>query len=212
MLSKPYIYGALFKFEGQVGTFNYQDGPTYRCLYPEAPAPGEVPACGEAGVLGVLPGIIGTWQATEAIKVITGVGEVLSGKLLIMNLLTNNIDLIRFKAAPENKQVKDLPFDADSCFLESGEIDYKTLNSLLDAEAIQLIDVREEYEFDRFNIGGVNIPFSEFDEKLSSVEADVKTVVVCATGSRSLKALEILKNKLPQLEVYHLKGGLQAGV
>ena len=209
---KPYIYGALFKFEGQVSTFNYQQGPTYRCLYPEAPAAGEVPACGEAGVLGVLPGIIGTWQATEAIKVITGVGEPLSGKLLIINLLSNDFNVLSFKVNQPNREIKDLGFYDEVCETEINTIDYIKLNHWLETEDIQLIDVREEHEFESYNIGGLNIPMDELEENLSSIQADKKTVIVCQTGARSLKALEKLKANFPQTEIYNLKGGLQASL
>ncbi len=209
---KPYIYGALFKFEGQVSTFNYQQGPTYRCLYPEAPAAGEVPACGEAGVLGVLPGIIGTWQATEAIKVITGVGEPLSGKLLIINLLSNDFNVLGFKVNQPNREIKDLGFYDEVCETEINTIDYIKLNHWLETEDIQLIDVREEHEFESYNIGGLNIPMDELEENLSSIQADKKTVIVCQTGGRSLKALEKLKANFPQTEIYNLKGGLQASL
>lgn len=208
---KPYIYGALFKFEGQISTFNYQSGPTYRCLYPEAPAAGEVPACGVAGVLGVLPGIIGTWQATEAVKVITGTGEPLTGKLLVLNLLTNNFDTLRFKANPVNKQITELGFYDDVCEPELLSIDFDTLNRWLETEDIQLIDVREEYEYERYNIGGINVPFSELDDE-SALPSGKKTVVVCETGARSLKAVNMLKNKFPNLQIFNLKGGLQATI
>jgi len=210
IVNKPYIYGALFKFEGQVSTFNYQSGPTYRCLYPEAPPADEVPGCGEAGVLGVLPGIIGTWQATEAIKVITGIGEPLSGKLLTMNLLANDINIISFKANPLNREIKDLRHYGEFCKSIPDAITYEVLNDWLEKDDIQLIDVREEYEFERYNIGGLNIPFSELEENMALLQSNKKTVVLCQTGSRSLKALAILKSQMPSLEIYNLKDGLQA--
>ncbi|MEJ6979147.1 HesA/MoeB/ThiF family protein [Pedobacter sp. P351] len=210
IVNKPYIYGALFKFEGQVSTFNFKNGPTYRCLYPEAPAPGEVPACGEAGVLGVLPGIIGTWQATEAIKVITGVGYPLSGKLLIINLLTNDINILRFKANEGNRQIKEIVLYDESCLVDPHSIDYTTLNQWLETEDIQLIDVREEYEFESYNIGGVNIPFADLEDNLSVIQADKKTILVCQTGARSMKAINLLKVSFPQLSIYNLKGGVQS--
>lgn len=208
--NKPYIYGALFKFEGQVSTFNFRSGPTYRCLYPEAPPADEVPACGEAGVLGVLPGIIGTWQAAEAIKVITGIGEPLSGKLLTMNLLTNDINVISFKVNPLNREINELTSSAQFCESSGDAITYDVLNDWLQREDIQLIDVREEYEFERFNIGGLNIPFSELEERMHVLQSDKKTVVLCQTGGRSLKAMAVLKKQLPLLEIYNLKDGLQA--
>jgi len=207
---KPYIYGALFKFEGQVSAFNYQDGPTYRCLYPEAPAAGEVPACGEAGVLGVLPGIIGTWQATEAIKIITGLGEPLKGKLLVINLLSNSFEVLNFSANPANKEIIQLGVYDEVCAADLNSIDYKTLTSWLSDENIDLIDVREEHEYERYSIGGRNIPLPELEDFLSTFDHKKKTVLFCQTGTRSLQAMEFLKTQLPQLEVYNLKGGLQA--
>jgi sulfur-carrier protein adenylyltransferase/sulfurtransferase len=206
IVEKPYIYGALFKFEGQVSTFNYLGGPTYRCLYPEAPLPGEVPACGEAGVLGVLPGIIGSWQAAEAIKVITGMGEPLSGKLLVINLLNNNFDVLRFKANPANKAIRQLS-DPASCDLDS-EIDYRTMLQWLEAGTVQLVDVREEDEFERFNIGGLNLPFSEFEDHLETMTPEKKVVCLCSSGVRSKQAMLMFKKKFPGLDVYNVRGGL----
>ena len=208
---KPYIYGALFKFEGQVSTFNFEDGPTYRCLYPIPPAAADVPACSEAGVLGVLPGIVGAWQASEAIKIITGLGEPLSGKLLTINLLTNESEIIRFRAKPENRQNLVLASHESVCDPSADSVDYKTLEEWLKTKSIQLIDVREEYEYERFNIGGINIPFSEFEESLSLLQSDKTAVLVCQTGSRSLEALQVVKKYLPELAVYNLKGGIQSG-
>ncbi|MBC8053702.1 MAG: ThiF family adenylyltransferase [Sphingobacteriaceae bacterium] len=209
---KPYIYAALFKFEGQISTFNYMDGPSYRCLYPHEPASGDVPACGEAGVLGVLPGIMGTWQATEAIKVITGIGSPLSGKLLSLNLLTNDMSLIGFKTNPANKTIKNLGHYEEGCEIDLQSINYQTLNLWLNAGAVLLIDVREEEEFERYNIGGRNIPLSDLEGNSVAVDLQKKVVLVCQTGARSLKALQIFKNKFPDLEVYNLKGGLQATI
>lgn len=209
LTGKPYIYGALFKFEGQVSTFNYQDGPTYRCLYPEPPAPGEVPGCGEAGVLSVLPGIIGIWQATEAIKVIAGIGEPLTGKLLIVNLFSNHFNTFYFKVNPCNRLISELGSYEEVCEGFGQSIEYHVFNVWLATEDILLIDVREEEEFERFNIGGLNIPLAELEDFIVMVQLNKKTVVVCQTGIRSLKALQVLKKNSPQLEVYNLRGGLQ---
>lgn len=210
ILNKPYIYGALFKFEGQVSTFNYQDGPTYRCLYPEAPPPGEVKGCGEAGVLGVLPGIIGTWQATEAIKVITGIGEILSGRLLIVNLLSNRFDVFSFKANKKYKHIEMLGNYDEACVLDPQSITYQTLNGWLQKdENLQLIDVREEFEFESYNIGGLNIPLDELEDKIAMIHPANKIVVICQSGTRSAKAMQLIKTFLPQAEIYHVKQGFQ---
>ncbi|HEX8378821.1 MAG TPA: HesA/MoeB/ThiF family protein [Pedobacter sp.] len=207
--NKPYIYGALFKFEGQVSTFNYNGGPTYRCLYPTPPNADDVPACDEAGVLGVLPGIIGTMQATEAIKVITGIGEPLSGKVLMINLLLNSYDTFGIKLNPENKNLSAIPSLTDKSE-RAHSINYLTLQSWIEAEDIVLIDVREENEFEAFNIGGINVPFSEIEELLTSFDKDKKTIIICQTGVRSLNVLSRLKIKYPESIIYHLERGLEA--
>lgn len=207
---KPYIYGALFKFEGQVSTFNYMGGPTYRCLYPEAPAAGQVPACGEAGVLGVLPGIIGTWQATEALKIITGVGEPLSGKLLVIDLLSNEINSIGFKAVPDNKKIASLETYDDACSISNQSVDYSTLNKWIESGEVTVVDVREEYEYERFNIGGLNVPLSSLEEEIDEFNTGNKVVVLCQTGARSLKAMQIVQRTFPDLEIYNLKNGIQS--
>lgn len=210
ILNKPLIYGALFKFEGQVSTFNYKGGPTYRCLFPQSPAKGEMPGCGEVGVLGVLPGIIGTWQATEAIKVIAGIGEPLSGKLLIINLLSNEISTIKFSLVEGNRKMETLGDYSVECTKETDEIDSKTFLDLLKQGTIELIDVREEYEFEKYNIGGINIPLSELEERINEIKPDQITVCVCSTGNRSEKAVKIIKNYFNTSVSYHLKEGLQA--
>ena len=211
LLQKPCIYGALFKFEGQVSTFNYLDGPTYRCLYPDVASVNEVPACGVAGVLNVLPGLIGTWQATEAIKVITGIGEPLSGKLLNINLLTNDFDLISFKTNPLNKLIKALGtymnFDSSDPF----SININQFEQALADDVIQVIDVREEIEFEAFNLGGRNIPLDDLEDELDTI-SNKNIVVVCQTGARSLKAIEILRSHFTELKIYNLKGGIHASL
>jgi adenylyltransferase/sulfurtransferase len=210
ILNKPYIYGALFKFEGHLSTFNLLDGPTYRCLYPEGPGANHVPACNEAGVLGVLPGIIGTMQAAEAIKVITGLGEPLNGKLLTVNVLSSQFETFHFHANPANKEISSLGSYWESCNRAHYLIDLPSLQALIETDEIQLIDVREEDEFERFNIGGINVPAAEFEEWAeNSLNKTLKTVVVCQTGNRSLTALEYLKVRFPNLEVYNLNGGLE---
>lgn len=108
ILNKPLVFGSIYKFEGQVSVLNYKDGPTYRCLYPEPPEPGDIPACAEMGVLGALPGIIGILQATEVVKIITGLGNVLSGRLLTHNALDMSFRTFDFMTVPQNKQIKSL--------------------------------------------------------------------------------------------------------
>ncbi|HEY0054460.1 MAG TPA: HesA/MoeB/ThiF family protein [Pedobacter sp.] len=210
LTNKPYIYGALSKFEGQVSTFNYNNGPTYRCLYPTPPQASDVPACNEAGVLGVLPGIIGTMQATEAIKIITEIGKPLSGKVLLINLLLNSYDTFDIKPNPENRTISSIQSLSIEGEIAPISINYSTLQDWLDNEDILLIDVREEYEFEAFNIGGMNIPYTEIDELLTSFNKDRKIVIICQTGARSLNVLLRLKDKFPGLDIFNLERGLQA--
>lgn len=213
MLNKPLVFGSIFKFEGQVSVFNYQDGPTYRCLYPEPPKEGEVPNCSEIGVIGVLPGIVGTLQANEAIKVITGIGEVLKGKLLMFDAFSMSFNTIQFKLIPENKNIKEL-IDYDVfCGAPNNSIEEITARELKQKleknEIFQLIDVREEEEFERFNIGGKLIPLSEVISRIKEISKDNEVVLICQSGKRSTKAVEILK-KQGYLRVVNLKGGLNS--
>lgn len=206
-LNKPLVYGALFQFEGQVSTFNYKNGPTYRCLFPDPPRQSDFAGCGEVGVLGVLPGIIGTYQAAEAIKFLTGIGEVLSGKLLIFSLLTNDSRIVRFKAKSDHREP--MPEVRNTTSSSSNSITPRNLDERLQSGYLQIIDVREEYEFERFNIGGINIPGSLLEENLYLVETRTPVIVVCQTGSRSGKAVEKLMQYFPDGEFYNLEGGLE---
>jgi adenylyltransferase/sulfurtransferase len=200
ILNKPLVYGAIHKFEGQVSVFNYKNGPTYRCLFPEPPNEGEMPACGEVGVLGVLPGIIGTWQATEAIKVITGVGEPLIGKLLSFDLLSNSITTFEFEADEKNRTIRFLGDYNFSC--ETNSISLDKLQAL--QRPVQLIDVREKKEFAGGNLNGINIPVSEIKNRITELDPKALTVVHCKSGIRSKQAIEIIKEYYPKIEIYNL--------
>ena len=204
-LNKPLVFGSIFKFEGHVSVFNYQDGPDYRDVFPEAPPADEVPNCAEIGVLGVLPGIIGTYMANEAIKIICGIGETLSGKLMTMNALDNSTSI--FKVAKQKKEGK----AADIVPIPNipDEITMDQLNSWLNESAneVQLIDVRETYEFEDYNIGGINIPLYELKEHVEELPADKKIIFCCQTGQRSKMAIQILKS-LYKGEMYSLKNGV----
>ena len=204
ILNKPFVYGAIHKFEGQVSVFNYKGGPTYRCLFPEQPDAGEARACGEVGVLGVLPGIIGTWQATEAIKIITGIGEPLGGKLLSFDLLKNSISTFEFEADEKNKSIKELGEYYLVC--ETPFLTLEGLNLLEKDEDVQLIDVREKNEYLIKNLNGINIPISELENRIAELNPDLITVVHCKTGARSKKAIEIIKEYYTTIEIYNLTG------
>lgn len=201
-LGKPFVFGSILRFEGQVSVFNYQNGPTYRCLFPDAE---EGDNCAEAGVIGILPGIIGTYMANEAIKVICQIGEPLSGRLLVINTLTNSTSVFRFSrsAVPFEKgtlKVKQPPEQKDP--ETATEISYEEFEALqqADPEQVYLVDVREYNEFEADNFGGENIPLSDIPESIPSFPADKIIVFYCQSGKRSSQAAKLL-----ELSGYHGK-------
>lgn len=208
MLGKPLVSGAIFRFEGQVSVFNYKGGPTYRCLFPEQPGEGESPNCAEIGVVATLPGIVGTIQANEVVKMITGAGEVLSGRLLVIDALTMSSHTFSFKANEANKEIKELPKpSASTCDMPVEEVPYDALASLIRSGAV-LIDVREAHEHEAGNVGGVNVPLSQLAERLNELSAADSFVLYCASGKRSLQAANFLVSK--GYKVSHMKGGINA--
>ena len=218
---RPLVYGAIQGFDGQVSVFNFQGGPTYRCLFPEPPEPGTVPSCNENGVLGVLPGLIGTMQACEAIKILAGIGEPLSGKLLLLNALTMTTSSLSLTPDPENKKIKDLPPEGygETCAVPPPapeEIEPADLRALLAAgKTPQLIDVREGWERALAKIDpSVHVPLGHLERgDLSGLEAynpALPTVVYCAHGRRSLRGMQILKTRHGFTSISSLQGG-QAG-
>jgi adenylyltransferase/sulfurtransferase len=191
-LNKPFVFGSILRFEGQVSVFNYQGGPTYRCLFPDAE---EGDNCAEAGVMGVLPGIIGTYMANEAIKIIAGIGEPLSGKLLVINTLSNSHSVFRFSRSAAEVPVKRPAVDVKQPVAENTrEMSYDEFEALQEAdpEQILLVDVREYYEFEADNFGGENIPLSEIPESITHFPAGKKVVFYCNSGKRSLQAAKLL--------------------
>jgi molybdopterin/thiamine biosynthesis adenylyltransferase/rhodanese-related sulfurtransferase len=194
-LNKVLVFGSIFKFEGHVSVFNYNDGPNYRDIFPEPPAADEVPNCAEIGVLGVLPGIIGTYMANEAIKIICNIGETLSGKLMTINALNNTTNI--FKIAKQQKQSVEVPPVAvDPPVLPATDeitMDHLHKQLIEFPDEIYLIDVRESYEFEDYNIGGINIPLYELKEHIESIPKNKKLVFCCQTGQRSKIAMQILK-------------------
>lgn len=217
VLGKPLVFGAIFKFEGQVTVFNYQNGPTYRCLHPVPPAAGEVPNCAEIGVLGVLPGLIGTMQAAEALKIILELGEVLSGRLLLVDALGMRFQTIRFRAVPANQQLTALAPDYAAFCGEAPleitparapEISADELKAWQQSgRPLQLLDVREPHEHARRSIGGQMIPLGKLGDELAGLSKDVPVVVHCASGVRSQKAVLLLL-AAGFAEVYSLRNGL----
>lgn len=207
ILKKPLVFASIFKFEGQVSVFNYNNGPTYRCLYPEPPAPGDVPNCSEIGVIGVLPGIAGTLQANEVIKLITGIGELLSGKLLSFDALSMQFNIFRVKAVAANQAISKL-IDYEAFCRVVKEISAAELKQKLNASTdLQLVDVREPSEYNSKNIGGLLIPIGTLEQNLHRLDREKEIVVHCASGVRSRKAAELLM-KSGFEKVYSLKNGL----
>ena len=225
LLGKPNVYASIFQFEGQVSVFNYTNnegelGPNYRDLYPTPPPPGLVPSCAEGGVLGVLPGIIGSLQALEVIKVITGVGETLSGRFFIfdaLNFETRTFKIKRNLANPlngENPSITQLIDYEQFCGMKAVEKPIKeiTAKELYDlqvrGEDIQVIDVREPHEYEIANIGGELIPLATVSANAGKIDRDKKVIVHCKMGGRSAKAIRELEEKFGFTNLYNLKGGI----
>ena len=203
-LNKPLVFGSILKFEGQVSVFNYQGGPDYRDVFPEPPSAADVPNCAEAGVLGVLPGIMGSYMANEAIKIICGIGEVLSGQLLLMNTLDNTTRIFRFSKQKATKHTANPAAKRPAENLNQ-EISQAKLNAWLleTPESVFIIDVRESYEFEEQNIGGINIPLYNLGERVDELPLDKKLVFCCRSGQRSKMAIQLLK-PLVEAEMYSL--------
>lgn len=214
LLGKPWVFGAIFRYEGQVSVFNYEEGPTYRCLYPDPPGAGEIPNCEEAGVLGVLPGVIGTLMATEAIKVIVGLGEVLRGEMLMYDALKSFFLSYNFDADPLMRAMKGLRAEYGgicSPNLQFSDINYDELTTLLAAKnPTLLIDVREEYEYERFNIGGVNWPLKTLAQNLPEMTRYSTLIFCCQSGVRSKSAIDIVQENLKNIKIYNLRHGLNS--
>jgi adenylyltransferase/sulfurtransferase len=220
MAGRPFVYGAIQGFEGQVSVFNLGEGPTYRCLFPEPPEPGTVPNCAEAGVLGAVTGIIGTLQACEAIKVLTGVGEPLSGRLLVWDTLSMTPYTVALRPDPARRRITELPPEGygEVCEPEALrlEVDGAGLRRMLaDGGALQLLDVREAWERQLSSINpSLHIPLGRLEAAppagLAPLDPAVRTVVYCAHGMRSLRALTLLRELHGFRSVLSLRGGIAA--
>jgi sulfur-carrier protein adenylyltransferase/sulfurtransferase len=219
LLGIPMIYGAIFRYEGQVAVFNERGSLNYRDLYPSPPAPGSVPGCEQGGVLGVLAGIIGSIQASEAIKVITGIGEPLTGKLLILDSLTLETQIINLIDHHERNNIKKLIDYDDFCGinekkkenLSMKEVTVQELKALKDSGAdFQLIDVREPHEYDICNLDGELIPQAEIPHNTDKIATDKKVVIHCRSGARSGNMVQWLEKNKGYTNLYNLKGGILA--
>ncbi len=216
-LGKPLVSGAIYKFEGQVSVFNYQGGPTYRCLFPEPPSAAEAPDCNTTGVLNVLPGLIGTVQATEALKVVLGLGDVLSGRLWLLDTLSFQSRTLRFKRDPVQSQLNlDTAnpadyFDASCAPVASNNIlTASELRVLLaSTEPPLLLDVRNPLEHQRRHLpGAVLLPLPQLAARAAEVPRHGPVVVYCQSGVRSAQAMELLRG-LGHDNVRTLSGGIE---
>lgn len=214
LLNKPLIYGAIYRFEGQVAVFNYQNGPNYRDLFPTPPPPELAPNCAEAGVLGVLPGIIGCLQANEALKLITGIGDVLSGKLFVMDALSMVSRTIRIPKLPERPIVTQLIDYEAFCGITNdieNDISPEEFQELINNSTdFQLIDVREPHEYELDNLGGELMPLSRLEEFVPLIQRNKRVIVHCQSGMRSQKAIALLKEKFGFTQLSNLTGGIVA--
>ena len=210
LLGKPNVYGSIFRFEGQASVFATADGPCYRCLIPEPPPPGMVPSCAEGGVLGVLPGMIGTIQAAEALKLILGVGDTLAGRLLLVNALTMDFRTMRLRRDPEcpacgTRTIKELIDYDEYCGTPGGEAHFDSdgvaeitplelAARLRDGADLDLIDVREPSEWEVVRLPGARlVPLGTLAASLATLDSAREIVVMCRSGQRSANAARQLQ-------------------
>jgi adenylyltransferase/sulfurtransferase len=228
LLGKPNVYGSIFRFDGQASVFYAREGPCYRCLFPEPPPPGLVPSCAEGGVLGVLPGTIGTIQATEALKLILGIGETLIGRLLLYNALDMTFEFVKLRKNPKCKicgpqpEITQLIDYEEFCGVpghgrdegsagEGWDITASELaERLKQGNHIRLLDVREPHELEISRLEGATlIPLGQLAARLSELDSAEEMVVFCKSGTRSTRALELLLSAGFR-KVKNLKGGINA--
>ena len=225
LTGKPNVYGSIFRFEGQASVFATENGPCYRCLYPEPPPPGLVPSCAEGGVLGILPGLVGIIQASETIKLILGSGEPLIGRLLLVDALAMRFRELKLRKNPECPVCGDRPtvtqlMDYEQfCGIRGEEkpatatmldMTPEELKQRLDAgEDLFVLDVREPHEYQICNLGGHLIPLNDLPKRVSELDSSREIVVHCKMGGRSAKAVDFLKQS-GFGKVHNLAGGINA--
>jgi sulfur-carrier protein adenylyltransferase/sulfurtransferase len=229
ILNKPLVYGSILSYEGHVSVFNlFRNGifsPNYRDLFPSPPDPETVPDCSQAGVLGVLPGLIGCVQANEVLKVLTGAGEPLAGKLLIFDSLTLEQTIINYKTTFDRKTINYLVDYDEYCGLNEAknkslkinpnktmkEVTVQELKEMMDSgKSFQLIDVREPHEYDICNLGGELIPQAEIPSNVDRISKEKQVVIHCRSGARSGNMVQWLESNHGMTNLYNLKGGVLA--
>ena len=221
---KPNVYGSIFRFEGQVSVFAANDGPCYRCLYPEPPPPGLVPSCAEGGVLGILPGIIGTLQANETVKLIIGKGEPLVGRLLLFDALKTKFRELKLRKNPDcpvcgrHRTITSLIDYEAFCGVQAGwdsftrereyEITVDELKKRLDnKDDLFILDVREPQEYQICNLNGYLIPLKDLPKRINELDTAKEIIVHCKVGGRSRQAVEFMKQSGFR-KVKNLVGGI----
>jgi sulfur-carrier protein adenylyltransferase/sulfurtransferase len=226
LTGKPNVYGSIFRFEGQVSVFATEQGPCYRCLYPEPPPPGLVPSCAEGGVLGILPGLVGVMQATEAIKLILGKGEPLIGRLLLVDALGMRFRELKLRKNPDcpvcgtHRTITQLIDYNEFCGIRGEEkpvaesnlpeITVEELKRRQDAgEDIFVLDVREPHEYQICNLGGYLVPLGDLPKRVNELDSSREIVAHCKMGGRSAKAVDFLR-QAGFTKVKNLKGGILA--
>jgi len=225
LTGKPNVYGSIFRFEGQASVFATEEGPCYRCLYPEPPPPGLVPSCAEGGVLGILPGLVGVMQATEVIKLILGQGEPLIGRLLLIDALGMKFRELKLRKNPDcpacgtHPTVTKLIDYNEFCGIrgeekpvETGipEMQVEELKRRLEAgEDLYVLDVREPHEYQICNIGGHLIPLGDLPKRINELDSSREIVAHCRSGVRSAKAVGFLQ-QAGFKKVHNLAGGILA--
>ena len=211
LLGIPNAYGSIYRFDGQISVFGAKGGPCYRCLYPEPPPPHLVPSCAVGGVLGVLPGVVGTMQAIEAIKLVTGIGETLAGRLLLFDALRMEMRTLKLQKNPRCAVCGESPtitalIDYEE-FCNPAQPHDVTASQLGTMKDVILVDVRESYEWDRGAIPGArHLPLGELSARLEELPRDGEIVLYCQTGIRSARALTILQ-EAGFRRAGHLSGG-----
>jgi molybdopterin/thiamine biosynthesis adenylyltransferase/rhodanese-related sulfurtransferase len=223
LLHKPIVYGSVLEFEGQVAVFNIElnrsFSSNYRDLFPEPPLPGSVPDCSQAGVLGVLPGMIGSIQANEALKIITGKGTVLSDKLLIVDGLSMDITQVKIRNTNARDHINKLIDYEDFCGIKEKKVKSLSMKEITvlelqelqkSGEDFQLIDVREPHEYDICNLQGELIPMGDLPHNIDKISKAKKVIIHCRSGGRSGQMVQWLEKNHKFENLYNLKGGILA--
>jgi adenylyltransferase/sulfurtransferase len=225
LTGKPNVYGSIFRFEGQASVFATEEGPCYRCLYPEPPPPGLVPSCAEGGVLGILPGLVGVIQATEVIKLILSTGDPLIGRLLLIDALGMKFRELKLRKNPDcpacgkNPTITKLIDYQEFCGIRGEEAPAEVTTSEMQVEDLKkrldrgddlyILDVREPHEYQICNIGGNLIPLGDLPNRVHELDSSREIVAHCRSGVRSAKAVNFLR-QAGFKKVHNLAGGILA--